>query len=99
MLLALYIALDVLDPSIPGIFFFDSDELFVDTVVDSKAHPAPVDADVRGTAEPGLRLAVSTPAPARADHAGRESRVRRTVRRDLRDDPSRGPDSAPSDDH
>jgi hypothetical protein len=38
LLLFLYIAFDFMDPSIPGVFFFDSDELFVDGVVQLKSH-------------------------------------------------------------
>jgi hypothetical protein len=34
----LYIAADFMDPSIPGVFFFDSDELFVDGAVQFKSH-------------------------------------------------------------
>ena len=43
--LLIYITLDFLDPAIPGVFFFDSDQLFVDGVVqvatDSNGERAP----------------------------------------------------------
>jgi len=38
LLLFLYIAADFMDPSIPGVFFFDSRVLFVDGVVQLKSH-------------------------------------------------------------
>ena len=38
LLLLLYITVDFMDPSVPGVFFFDNDALFVDGVVQVKAH-------------------------------------------------------------
>jgi len=34
----LYLAADFMDPSIPGVFFFDSKELFVDGAVQVKSN-------------------------------------------------------------
>jgi hypothetical protein len=36
-LLLLYVALDFMDPSIPGVFFFDTQAFFVDGVVQTKS--------------------------------------------------------------
>lgn len=38
LLLCLYIAVDFMDPSIPGVFFFDSEVLFVDAVIQLKSN-------------------------------------------------------------
>jgi len=38
LLLFLYVAADFMDPSIPGVFFFDRERLFVDGVVQLKSH-------------------------------------------------------------
>jgi hypothetical protein len=40
LLLLLYVGLDFLDPSIPGVFFLDNDKLFVDGVAASKSASA-----------------------------------------------------------
>lgn len=38
LLLLLYITADLIDPSVPGVFFFDDDALFVDGIVNLKSH-------------------------------------------------------------
>lgn len=38
LLLFLYVAADLMDPAVPGVFFFDSERLFVDGVVQLKSH-------------------------------------------------------------
>lgn len=38
LLVGLYVAADFMDPSIPGVFFFDSEELFVDGAVQVKSN-------------------------------------------------------------
>ncbi len=40
LVLFIYIGVDFMDPSIPGVFFFDSDALFVDGVVQAKSNSA-----------------------------------------------------------
>jgi len=43
LLLLLYVVIDFSDPSIPGVFFFETDQLFVEAAVTlAKATPAPV---------------------------------------------------------
>src|SRR5215475_8975797 len=37
LFVVLYLALDFCDPSVPGVFFFDSTHLFMDSVVEVKA--------------------------------------------------------------
>jgi hypothetical protein len=37
LLLLIYITVDFMDPSIPGVFFFGSDELFVDGAIQAKS--------------------------------------------------------------
>jgi hypothetical protein len=37
LLLLIYIAIDFMDPSIPGVFFFDNDALFMDGAVQAKS--------------------------------------------------------------
>lgn len=38
LLLLLYVTADFMDPSVPGVFFFDNDVLFVDGVVQLKSN-------------------------------------------------------------
>jgi hypothetical protein len=38
LLLLLYVAIDFMDPSIPGVFFFDTEFFFVDGVVQAKSN-------------------------------------------------------------
>lgn len=38
LLVILYVAADFMDPSIPGVFFFDGKELFVDGVIQVKSN-------------------------------------------------------------
>jgi hypothetical protein len=40
LLLLLYVAIDFTDPSIPGVFFFDTEAFFVDGVVQAKSDAA-----------------------------------------------------------
>lgn len=42
MLLLLYVALDFSDPSVPGIFFFESEHFFVDAVITKANTQGPV---------------------------------------------------------
>lgn len=37
LLLLLYVAIDLMDPSLPGVFFFESESLFVDGAVQARA--------------------------------------------------------------
>jgi hypothetical protein len=41
-LLVLYMGADFLDPAVPGIFFFDHDQLFLDGVVELKPIASPL---------------------------------------------------------
>lgn len=40
VLLAFYLVVDFSDPAIPGVFFFETDNLFVDTVIQTKTDSA-----------------------------------------------------------
>lgn len=93
--LAVYLGADFLDPSIPGIFFLDNDQLFLDSVVHTKdevparlpSHPLPPAVDAGQSEEPpSIARSVPIPSPHRT-HAGRSH---------TRGEPS-APPSAPED--
>ena len=42
LVLMLYLVFDLSSPWLPGIFFFDDEGLFIDTVVEAKAKPVPL---------------------------------------------------------
>jgi len=64
LLLTLYLGVDFMDPSIPGVFFFETEALFMDGVVEAKSTTA---CDL-AVAEPAAGVdwaeAVDTAAPA-----------------------------------
>ena len=75
LLLLLYVAIDVMDPSIPGVFFFENETFFVDGAVQTKstaskdlaaAEPIPfgstLDHDYEG-AGASLRVSARSPVP------------------------------------
>jgi|SRR5215510_3717949 len=59
LFVVLYLALDFCDPSVPGVFFFDSTHLFMDSVVEVKA----LDSVGVSVAPSGLSTAGSTVTP------------------------------------
>jgi len=99
LLLVLYIGVDFVDPSTPGVFFFDNDALFMDGVVQprgevvaSPAHaesPQPVDrvSDVIESPDVSSKLIVFAPT-----RHGRRTQF-------LRDSPTSSARPSASEDH
>jgi hypothetical protein len=77
LLLMLYIFGDVLDPSVPGIFFFESDQLFIDGVVDHAKHRSA--GDVWAEASAPLPVASVSSPSAHAVQTAPMPRAPRTV--------------------
>ena len=101
LLALLYIAADFMDPSIPGVFFFDADQLFIDGAVQAKtsvthdARPEVTPAMGSGANEdPQPSVAALPRSMRRADRIGHSPRRGLTLDR-LQ---SRGPSSL-SEDH
>jgi hypothetical protein len=76
LLLLLYITVDFMDPSIPGVFFFDNDALFVDGVVQAKStasthlvttEPAPFEGPPHDAEDAAAKLQV-VPRPSRPQY-------------------------------
>jgi hypothetical protein len=98
LLILVYITVDFLDPSIPGVFFLDNDALFVDSVVHPKQVSSVLPAPVSRAALPidiardaGVRTALG---PALTGVGRVDRGARPLARRHL---PSSSPSSSPED--
>lgn len=84
LLLLLYTGVDFLDPAVPGISFFDPDQLFVISMAELKPIPPPPAPDRDGTGRLEGWAEGDSPRPAMTDTASRATpghwaRARRDV--------------------
>jgi hypothetical protein len=87
----LYVGVDVLDPSVPGVFFFDAEHLFVDGVIQGTGHGRPI-------ATAAVTAAGSAPTRSTADRAPEIRTTRDSVPRRPPERPATRTDTrAPSD--
>lgn len=75
LLFVLYLGLDYLDPSVPGIFFFDNHALFLDGAVEVRGQRTTAGAPEAPIPRPfGRAIAAPEPAPGPTHTAVRPSR-------------------------
>jgi len=84
----MHVGADFLDPSVPGVFFFDARDLFVDGAVQSKLEPDPIPT-AAGPAHEAItieRLTGNRPAPrpAASNPVARRAPDRPVARTDTR---------------
>ncbi len=98
LLLLVYISLDFLDPSIPGVFFFDAEQLFVDTAIEQTPGSG-LAFDIGPPVVPGFAAVPHAARDVRREPLPRAPGVLLTARTHLASDPARGPSSPSSEDH
>ena len=89
----LYLTADYCDPLVPGVFFFESDSFFMDSVEAKPAMPVPASPVVRAVL-PFREVVEPLAPPATATARPRARVARHVVRSHVVSAPSPGPESA-----